>query len=51
MRISGGRREACGPGSWGTTEEDEAFGSCCILDHWAGEAAMGSGEAKKADLL
>ena len=27
------------------------FGSGCILDHWAGEAATGSGEAKKVDLL
>lgn len=51
MRISGGRRAACDPGPWEEVGEVQPFGRRCILDHWAGEAATGSGEAKKADLL
>ena len=51
IRISGGSRAAWGRGAWGASDGDEAFGSCCILDHCAGDAATGSGETKNADLL
>ena len=52
MRISGGKRAAWGRGAWGASDGGDAFGSCCILDHCAGEAATGSsGETKNADLL
>ena len=51
MRISGGSLDACDGGEANVFNGDTGWGNDCERDHWAGEAATGSADAKNVDLL
>lgn len=51
INISGGSRDVKEGMESDVFDSEEGLGRDCTRDHWAGEAATGSAEAKKADLL